>query len=145
MRVHATGARGRVVEVRAGRAVVEVGALRMELPTHELRPVDAPVEATARARTGGGWSAPEGGGAKTEVDLRGKRVDEVEVELQRALDQAVIEELSRLLIIHGKGTGALRKRVAEILETDRRVTGFRMGGAGEGGAGVTVATLGESG
>ena len=76
---------------------------------------------------------------RTEVDLRGLRVDEVELELGRALDGAVLDELPQLLIIHGKGTGALRKRVSEMLERDGRVRGFRMGVPSEGGAGVTVA------
>ena len=79
---------------------------------------------------------------RIEVDLRGMRVDEMELELERALDQAIIEDLSQLRIIHGKGTGALRKRVGEILETDGRVKESRMGGPTEGGAGVTVAVFG---
>lgn len=69
------------------------------------------------------------------------RVDEMELELERALDQAVIEDLAQLRIIHGKGTGALRKRVGEMLGDDARVSEFRMGAPGEGGAGVTVATF----
>ena len=53
----------------------------------------------------------------------------------------MIADLAQLRIIHGMGTGALRKRVGELLQTDRRVREFRMGGPGEGGAGVTVATF----
>ena len=67
------------------------------------------------------------------------RVDEMELELVRALDQALIEDLSELRIIHGKGTGALRARATEMLKLDARVQEFRMGGPTEGGAGVTVA------
>jgi DNA mismatch repair protein MutS2 len=78
---------------------------------------------------------------RTEVDLRGLRVDEMDAELLRALDQAVLEDLGELRIIHGKGTGALRQRVGELLRGDGRVTDFRMGTPEEGGAGVTVATL----
>jgi DNA mismatch repair protein MutS2 len=63
-------------------------------------------------------------------------------ELERMLDHAVLEDLPELRIIHGKGTGALRQRVSEILSADHRVRSFRMGGPGEGGAGVTVADLG---
>jgi DNA mismatch repair protein MutS2 len=73
------------------------------------------------------------------VDLRGLRVDEMDLELSRALDQAVFEDLAELRIIHGKGTGALRQRVGEVLKLDARVQSFRMGGVTEGGAGVTVA------
>jgi DNA mismatch repair protein MutS2 len=138
--VRATGARGRVTEVRGDRALVDAGSLRLELPLQDLRTVDAPPEKRAASR--GTWRGPEGGQARTEVDLRGLRVDEMEIELQRALDQAHLEDLSQLRIIHGKGTGALRQRVGEVLEGDRRVTAFRMGGPTEGGGGVTVATLG---
>jgi DNA mismatch repair protein MutS2 len=138
--VHETGARGRVTEVRGDRALVDAGSLRLELPLQDLRAVDAPPEKRAASR--GTWRGPERGQARTEVDLRGLRVDEMEIELQRALDQAVLEDLSQLRIIHGKGTGALRQRVGEVLEGDRRVTAFRMGGPTEGGGGVTVATLG---
>ncbi|MGY8777381.1 MAG: Smr/MutS family protein, partial [Longimicrobiales bacterium] len=73
------------------------------------------------------------------VDLRGMRVDELGLALDRALDDAVFEDLEQLRIIHGKGTGALRQRVGEVLSNDARVREFRMGGPTEGGAGVTWA------
>ena len=82
--------------------------------------------------------------ARTEVDLRGMTGDEAEMELLRAIDDAVVEGLSSLRVIHGKGTGALRQRVGEMLEMDKRVRSVRMGGPTEGGAGVTVASFGDS-
>ncbi len=141
VRVHATGAKGRIVELRDGRAVVEVGSLRLEMPTADLEVVEGGGEVSSPRRGGGGWSGPTGGQVRTEVDLRGLRVDEVDTELLRALDQAVLEDLSELRVIHGKGTGALRQRVGQLLEGDGRVTGFRMGTPEEGGAGVTVVAL----
>ncbi len=143
MRVHATGAKGRIVELRDGRALVEVGAVRLEMPLADLEPVEGggAADEAARRRSAGGWSGPTGGQVRTEVDLRGLRVDELDAELLRALDQAVLEDLSELRIIHGKGTGALRQRVGELLGGDGRVTSFRMGTPEEGGAGVTVVTL----
>ena len=69
----------------------------------------------------------------------------MDLELRRGLDQAVLDDLEQLRIIHGMGTGALRKRVGEVLKMDRRVSEFRMGGPGEGGSGVTVATFGGYG
>jgi len=133
-----------VVEVRDERALVEVGAVRMEIPVLDLDPVEGGADATETERRGGGWSGPQGTRehqVRTEVDLRGLRVDEMEGELYRALDQAIYEDLSELRIIHGKGTGALRQRVGEILAGDARVTSHRMGGPTEGGAGVTVVAL----
>ena len=76
-----------------------------------------------------------------EVDVRGMRVDEVDDSVLQALDAAVRNDLRELRIIHGKGTGALRARVGEMLKKDTRVTGFRLGAWNEGGAGVTVAEL----
>lgn len=141
VRVAATGARGRVRELRSDRAVVEAGGLRLELPVTDLEPDAAEggePEGTARS---GGWRGGTAGVARVEVDLRGLRVDEMELELNRAMDRAVLEDLPELRIIHGKGTGALRKRVGELLKDDARVRGFRPGEPGEGGAGVTVATF----
>jgi DNA mismatch repair protein MutS2 len=65
----------------------------------------------------------------------------MELELSRALDEAILDDLADLRIIHGKGTGALRKRVTEMLDGDARVEAHRMGGPREGGAGVTVASF----
>lgn len=141
VRVRDTGARGRVAELRGDRATVEVGALRIEVPVTDLEPFE--VAAESEARRGGGWKGPpRDEQVRLEVDLRGMRVDEMELELERALDAAVFEDLAELRIIHGKGTGALRRRVTEILAEDGRVRTHRMGGPTEGGAGVTVAVFG---
>jgi DNA mismatch repair protein MutS2 len=58
-----------------------------------------------------------------------------------ALDAAIRADLRSLRIIHGKGTGALRARVGEMLQKDTRVRAFRLGLWNEGGAGVTIADL----
>jgi DNA mismatch repair protein MutS2 len=88
----------------------------------------------------GTWVGPDTV-ASPEVDLRGMRSDEAELALARAVDAAVLDGLSQLRIIHGKGTGALRLRVSEALKADSRVSSHRLGQTGEGGAGVTVAVL----
>jgi len=137
--IRSVGSRGRVVEVRSGRALVETGALRLEVALDDLEAEAAPAPEDGQRRRGG-WRGPTREVApRSEVDLRGMRVDEVEPELNRALDEALLGDLGELRIIHGKGTGALRQRVGEILAGDARVREFRMGGVGEGGAGVTVA------
>jgi DNA mismatch repair protein MutS2 len=141
VRVRDTGARGRVAELRGDRAAVEVGGLRIEVPVVDLEVLVTPVE--GEVRRGGGWKGPpREEQVRLEVDLRGLRVDEMERALERALDAAVFEDLSELRIIHGKGTGALRQRVTELLAEDRRVRAHRMGGPTEGGSGVTVAVFG---
>ncbi|MDE3171637.1 MAG: Smr/MutS family protein, partial [Gemmatimonadota bacterium] len=79
--------------------------------------------------------------APSEIDLRGMRADEAEGVVMQAIDSAVRADLRTLRIIHGKGTGALRERVGEMLKKDARVKAFRLGAWNEGGAGVTVADL----
>ena len=79
----------------------------------------------------------------SEVDLRGMTGDEAEMAVLRAIDDAILGELPSLRIIHGKGTGALRVRVGQILKTDRRVTGFHLAPAQQGGSGVTIAEFGS--
>jgi len=79
--------------------------------------------------------------AKSEIDLRGLRAAEIEELVMRAVDSAVRADLKTLRLIHGKGTGALRERVAEMLRKESRVSSFRLGAWNEGGAGVTVVEL----
>jgi DNA mismatch repair protein MutS2 len=87
--------------------------------------------------------APPPPGARTaatgfEVDLRGMTGEEADAALARAIDQAVVEDLPFLRVIHGKGTGVLRARVQQAARQDRRVAAFRLGVAEEGGTGVTI-------
>ena len=76
--------------------------------------------------------------ARTEIDLRGLTADEAEDSVLRAIDAAVVESLSPIRIIHGKGTGALRQRVTTVLKRDKRVATFHTAAPQEGGWGVTV-------
>lgn len=145
VRLRAGGTVGVLVELRDGRAVVDSSGLRLQLRASDLvRARREDMEAAARESAGGGrrasWTAPEVN-PSWEVHLRGLRMDEMETELERALDAAILGDLPELRIVHGKGTGALRTRVHEILRDDPRVRSFRPGGAGEGGFGVTVARL----
>ena len=78
---------------------------------------------------------------KHEVDVRGMRISEVEDAVLQAIDSALRADLATLRIIHGKGTGALRERVGQMLKDDPRVKAFRLGIWNEGGAGVTVVQL----
>jgi DNA mismatch repair protein MutS2 len=130
---------GRVVEVRDGEAVVALGVMKLALPRSSLRLAGAeaaPPEAVAIR-----GDLPEVH-APSEIDLRGMRVGDVEGIVMHAVDAAIRADLKSLRIIHGKGTGALRERVTEMLRKESRVTNFRLGAWNEGGAGVTIAELG---
>ena len=76
-----------------------------------------------------------------EVDLRGSMTDEALLQLERYLDSARTAKLPSVRIIHGKGTGALRKAVQDYLRRDPGVKSFRLGRYGEGEDGVTIAEL----
>ena len=78
-----------------------------------------------------------------ELDLRGKRADEVEWAVDSYLNSAWLATLSEARIIHGFGTGTVRSIVREFLSTHSLVRSFRAGGKGEGGDGVTVVQLQE--
>ncbi len=78
---------------------------------------------------------------KTEIDLRGQTLDEAIMEVDRFIDQALLSNLQTITVIHGKGTGVLRKGIADYLRHHKMVTGFRAGQLGEGDTGVTVITL----
>ena len=80
-------------------------------------------------------------GASPEVDLRGMMTDEAILALDRFLDSAVMGRLETVTVIHGKGTGAVRKAVREHLKRSKYVRSFRPGRYGEGEDGVTVVEL----
>ena len=80
-------------------------------------------------------------GASPEVDLRGMMTDEAISVLERFLDTAMMGKLETVTIIHGKGTGAVRKAVRTYLKRSRYIKSFRPGRYGEGEDGVTVAEL----
>lgn len=79
--------------------------------------------------------------ASTELMLRGMRADEAILAIDHFLDDAVLNGISPVRLIHGKGTGALRQVTHDYLMRDSRIDTFRLGGEGEGGDGVTVAEL----
>jgi DNA mismatch repair protein MutS2 len=131
------GKPGTVLELRGTDAVVAVGTIKLTVPTHTLR---KRARELPRERAGTYAEMPEAR-VKPEVDLRGMRADEVDDLLLPAIDDAVRADLKSVRIIHGKGTGVLRERVAELLKKDVRVKEFRLGLWNEGGAGVTIAAL----
>ena len=128
---------GRVLEVRGSEAQVAVGSMKLMVPLATL--VKKPREELEVAVAWHGDLPEET--VRSEIDLRGLRPDEMESILLQALDDAIRADLPALRIIHGKGTGALRDRVTEMLRKDTRVRQFRLGAWNEGGTGVTVADL----
>ncbi len=135
--------KGVIKDIHGEEASVEFGQFRMKTQLRNLRKV-------------GGKTEPESQSASVSVsvkrdvdyttvshqlDLRGQTGDEALYEIDRFFEKALSCHLNQVEIIHGKGTGALRKKVNEALKRDVRVGSFRLGNLNEGGVGVTIVNL----
>ncbi|HEX4835523.1 MAG TPA: endonuclease MutS2 [bacterium] len=137
------GQRG-VVEVEPdnrGEAEVQVGVLKVRVPLSDLRRVQTPGEREVRASPVSSPDLAKALSVSATLDLRGMTADDAVLELDKYLDEAVLAGLARVTVIHGKGTGALRRAVHEHLAHHPEVAGFRLGGDGEGGSGATIVEL----
>lgn len=139
---------GEIVALSGDEAEVQAGSFRVRaaLSELELRAAGgpkAPEGAKVKRREGAAISLPRVESPGMEVDLRGQRVEEVLPALDRYLDEAFVSGLPRVRIIHGKGTGALRRAVRDELRRHPLVSRYRQGDAMEGGDGVTVAELAQ--
>ncbi len=120
-------------------ALVRYGAAAITVPLAELeKRAAAPAPPPRR---GGSDVQPATPAAALELDLRGKERAEALQALDAFLDRALLQGLGSVLVVHGKGTGALRKAVQEHLATHPSVASFRLGAHGEGGSGVTIVEL----
>ena len=133
-----------VLEDQTGDDVlVLAGIIKTRVPVSNLRPVEKSKGTTAKTRTVKRAASPETNvrTAASEIDIRGMTGDEASLELDRFIDNSVMGGLSTVWIIHGKGTGALKKAVHAYLKSNRSVASYRFGVYGEGEDGVTVVTL----
>ena len=131
---------GEVTGFDRGQLEVMIGSLRMRVKPDEVEWRSSPqteVAAVAQPAPVVKISAQ----ARLEIDLRGRRVDDGLDELERQLDAAALNGMPFVRIIHGKGTGAMKKAVREALQGNPHVKRFEGGKDGEGGEGVTVAFL----
>ena len=130
---------------RRGRAAVTVGSARLLVPAEQVAAAGsaaAPTHTQPRVRVqaqSGDAEAPRGGTER--CDLRGQRVAEALVALGEALDRAARIGRDRLLVIHGLGTGALRRAVREHLSGSPLVTAVETAPTDEGGDGASIALL----
>ncbi len=118
-----------------GELLVEVSGLKMRVHESELQITGKRKirEATA--------SVEVHTGTQTKLDIRGMRPYEIQASVEKFLDEAYLGGLKQVEIVHGTGTGSLRRAVAEILRTHPFATSFRSGELGEGGQGVTIVEL----
>ena len=135
--------RGDVVSIDRTKAVLNVSGKKMTVDVKDL----VPLASSGERRVGKGKTlspqssvlSPE----TVELNLIGHRVDEALDESDKFLDRALLEGKQAVRIIHGFGTGALRKAVREHLRTHPAVKSWRPGNENEGGDGATVAVLEE--
>jgi DNA mismatch repair protein MutS2 len=125
------------VDEEAREVEVQAGQLKLKL---RLENVEKTAE-TKPARTKGGTVTAATRVISTELDLRGKRADEVEVALDIYLNDAALANLSEVRIIHGIGTGTVRQIVRDFLAAHPLVKSFRTGKHDEGGDGATMVSL----
>lgn len=135
-----TGIRGELLSVQGERAWIQRGSMRFEVPAKELRRIGRPAGKRPPSESVSIASEPPRDHAR-EVNLVGMRTREALRELDTFLDRAVRGGSSIVRIIHGVGSGALRRAVADYLSTCPYCVEFRTGAPPEGGAGVTIATL----
>ena len=80
-------------------------------------------------------------GAGSELDVRGMTAEETVALVERFIDRAQMRHLNQVTVIHGKGTGVLRKAVHECLKRSKQVKSYRLGRFGEGESGVTIVEI----
>ncbi|MDF1544165.1 MAG: endonuclease MutS2 [bacterium] len=120
------------------KARVRVGSMLTTVEIRNLRKVSAGAKPTTHVKTSLlNVEASE----SNQIHLRGMTVDEAMENLERFLDRAVISGLQLVYVVHGKGTGKLRRMLTEYLKSHTEVKDLRLGNWNEGGAGVTVVKL----
>ena len=127
-----------------GNVTVQMGILRSQVPISDLEIVDEPsayapkkLSRTSKGRIGMSKSLS----VSPEINLLGRTVDEAVAELDKYLDDALLSHLNTVRVVHGKGTGALRKGIHEYLRRQKHVKSYHLAEFGEGDAGVTIVEL----
>jgi len=136
VKVLSWGQKGTLVErVSNNEWQVQMGIMKMKVKEKDLEYISSPkpVETKPLATVKG-----KDYHVNLELDLRGERYENALIRVEKYIDDALLANYPRVSIIHGKGTGALRKGVQEYLKNHRSVKNIRFGEASEGGSGVTV-------
>lgn len=129
-----------------GNLTVQMGILRSQVNISDLEIIEEPASYSASANNRKGTSRSKMKMSKSlsvrpEINLLGKTVDEAVSELDKYLDDALLSHLNTVRVVHGKGTGALRKGIHEYLRRQKHVKSYKLAEFGEGDAGVTIVEL----
>ena len=128
------------VDKKKKEAVVQMGIMKMTLPFKALQIAQKEKKSIVTKSTRQIISS-KSGSVKSEVDLRGLNLEEAIVEVDKYLDDACVAGLETVTIIHGVGTGVLKKGLQDVLKKNKHVKSQRPGQYGEGGMGVTIVEI----
>lgn len=133
---------GEVVEVKNDNVIVQSGMLKTRVKMGDLMLIEKKKKQPPKiGRSVYRTTSRADADVKTELDLRGQTVDEALMNLSLFIDKCVLNNISEIRIIHGKGTGSLRTAVTQELRNHSNIEEFRLGVYGEGENGVTIAKL----
>ncbi len=141
VKVLSFGQKGHIInKVSNNEYQVQIGILKMNVSLSDLELIKQTKEKKPEPRS---FVKVQGSddSVRPELDLRGKRYEDAMLEVDKYLDEAMLAGYPQVSIIHGKGTGALRSGVQQLLKSHPNVKSTRMGAANEGGSGITVALL----
>ena len=119
---------------------VQIGIMKVTVKLATLRRCKED-QTTSSQKGGRSTMSAKSRTIKTELDLRGKNIEEGILEVDKYLDDAYVSGLKEVFIIHGKGTGALREGIKQYMKTHKHVRTMRAGKYGEGGDGVTIVEI----
>ena len=132
------------IGIKGGKVEVTAGLMKLRVSIDSLRLVDEHKSNEKRKpskRNVTGIKSRAERQVESELDLRGMASDEAVMEVERFIDNALLSGIETVRIIHGKGTGVLRKAVHDELKRNKSVRTYRLGVFGEGESGVTIAEL----
>jgi DNA mismatch repair protein MutS2 len=132
---------GKIIKIKDDKYTVDLGRFSLDFKKEALRLTARPVVKKTKTRPKRAIQDDIDRTAKLELDLRGKRYDEVEALLDKAIDNSLLSGIKTLTVIHGFGTGAVKKAVLNYLKSSTLIASYRSGGEHEGMLGVTVISL----
>lgn len=143
VRIISINAEGVIAElIGKSKARVRVGNMVTTAETRNLERIEG-VTLSPSSTSSRRQAVPEADIKSPEIHLRGMTVEEATEALAQFIDQALIAGLRQIYVIHGKGTGTLRRTLTDYLKNHREVESYRLGDWNEGGAGVTIVRLKE--
>jgi DNA mismatch repair protein MutS2 len=140
VRVISLQQKGSILEVQGDDVLVQLGLMKMKIKMNDLQLVKnySSIKPKSQQNSGPSVKRTRDENVRLELDLRGSTIEEAMIDVDQFLDEAVMNHLGQVTIIHGKGTGALRSGIHDFLRRHKLIKEFRLGSYHEGGSGVTV-------